>query len=766
MDDEQRYTAALSKDARFDGVFFVAVRTTGIYCRPSCPAITPKRVNIVFYPTAAAAQQAGFRACKRCRPDASPGSPEWNVRSDVAGRAMRLIADGVVDRSGVDGLAARLGYSARQVGRLLTAEVGAAPLALARAQRARTARVLIETTNLPMGDIAFAAGFASIRQFNATILEVYDIAPRALRERAAARDRAGRSGRRPALLGAGGGHGAADDHGAAGVLRLRLPFRPPIDLGRVFGFLAARAIPGVELAAASWYARTISLPNGSGMLSLRLVPGSSWVDCSLALSDLRDVTAAVQRCRRLLDLDADPAAISGFFAGDAVIGPLAAGCPGRRAVGTVDGNEIAIRAVLGQQVSVAAARRLGARLVALCGTPLPASAVVAGLHGVAGLDGHPGPAAGTPGLNGASTDGAGLTHVFPDAASIAALDPAVLPMPLSRARAVVTLAAALSSGDISLDPGADRDEVSARLLALPGIGPWTAGYIRMRALSDPDVFLPEDVGVLRALARLAGDTPGTPAAALALAEGWRPWRSYAVHHLWATLEPPPPEPAPSRPGSRGTASRAGGGRASRPPARTRAAFGYPNEVRDDVMTSPFLAAGPVAPTWYDIVDSPVGRILLTGDERALGGLYLLDAGEHSASVRPEWTRRPGGFAGVAEQLAEYFAGSRKEFEVPLAPRGTPFQLAVWAELIKIPYGSTTSYGAVAAGLGKSPVASRAVGLANGRNPVSIIIPCHRVIGADGSLTGYGWGVDRKEWLLRHEGASAVVRADLQPTLFG
>jgi len=590
MDDEQRYTAALSKDARFDGVFFCAVRTTGIYCRPSCPAITPKRVNIVFYPTAAAAQQAGFRACKRCRPDASPGSPEWNVRSDVAGRAMRLIADGVVDRSGVDGLAARLGYSARQVGRLLTAEVGAAPLALARAQRARTARVLIETTTLPMGDIAFAAGFTSIRQFNATILEVYDIAPRALRERAAARDRAGRSGRRPVRPGADGsrgadggrsavsGPGAGGDDSAAGVLRLRLPFRPPIDLERMFGFLAARAVPGVEVAAADRYARTISLPNGSGLLSLRLVPGASWVDCALALSDLRDVTAAVQRCRRLLDLDADPAAISGFFAGDPVIGPLAAGCPGRRSVGAVDGNEIAIRAVLGQQVSVAAARRLAARLVALCGTTVPASVVGAGLNGTAGLNGHQGTADGEPGLNGVGLngtglngtglDGAGLTSMFPDAASIAALDPAVLPMPLSRARAVVTLAAALASGDVSLDPGADRDEVSARLLALPGIGPWTAGYIRMRALSDPDAFLPEDVGVLRALGPLTGGGPGTPASALALAESWRPWRSYAVHHLWATLEPRPSEPAPAGSTSRKPAVRPGArGGTTRKPAR-------------------------------------------------------------------------------------------------------------------------------------------------------------------------------------------------------
>jgi AraC family transcriptional regulator of adaptative response / DNA-3-methyladenine glycosylase II len=515
MDDEQHYAAASSKDARFDGVFFTAVRTTGIYCRPSCPAMTPRRENVVFYPTAAAAQQAGFRACKRCRPDASPGSPEWNVRSDVAGRAMRLIADGAVDRSGVTGLASSLGYSSRQVGRLLTAEVGAGPLALARAQRARTARVLVETTSLPMGDIAFAAGFTSIRQFNATMLEVYDTPPSVLRERAMRR-------MRPALARAG-----------TGVLRLRLAFRPPVDLNRMLGYLAARAIPGVEVASATEYKRTISLPNGFGLLSLRPVADANWVECSLALSDLRDVTAAAQRCRRLLDLDADPWPISGFFAGDPVIGPLAAGCPGRRAVGAVDGNEIAIRAVLGQQVSVAAARRLAARLVAQCGTPLPASVDVAGLCDPAGR----GAQADVVPL----ADGAGLTHVFPDAATIAGLDPATLPMPLARGRALITLASALASGDISLDPGADREEAGARLVALPGIGPWTAGYIRMRALSDPDVFLPGDVGVVRALGRLtAGEPDGGPlTGSLAAAERWRPWRSYATHHLWAVLEAAP-----------------------------------------------------------------------------------------------------------------------------------------------------------------------------------------------------------------------------------
>jgi AraC family transcriptional regulator of adaptative response / DNA-3-methyladenine glycosylase II len=489
MDDEQRYQAAASKDARFDGVFFVAVTTTGIYCRPSCPAMTPKRANVRFYSTSAAAQQTGFRACKRCRPDASPGSPEWNIRADLTARAMRLIADGIVDREGVAGLAKQLGYEQRQVRRLLTAELGAGPLALARAQRAQTARILVETTKLPMGDIAFAAGFASIRQFNATMLEVFDTPPTLLRERAI------RSA----------GKGAAPV--PPGVLRLRLPYRPPIDAGRLFGFLAVRAIPGVEEATARSYRRTINLPNARGILHMRSVSSPSsanWVECELELEDLRDVTAAVQRCRRLLDLDADPVAVSGYLGADEVLGPLARACPGRRSPGHVDGDELALRAVLGQQVSVAAARRLGGRLVAGYGKPLSRP------HGT-------------------------LTHCFPDAETIAAANPDSLPMPRPRAVALVSLATALASGEISLHPGADRDQATARLLALPGVGPWTASYIRMRALSDPDAFLPTDSGVRNALARLGAGAQA--------AERWRPWRAYAVHHLWATLEQPalPPQ---------------------------------------------------------------------------------------------------------------------------------------------------------------------------------------------------------------------------------
>jgi len=482
MDDDQRYQVASSRDARFDGVFVTAVSSTGVYCRPSCPAITPKRANVRFFKTAAAAQQHGFRACKRCRPDASPGDPEWNVRADTTARAMRLIADGVVDREGVGGLAARLGYEQRHVRRLLTAELGASPLAIARAQRAQTARTLIETTGLPFGDIAFAAGFTSIRQFNATMLEVFDTAPTRLRDQACRQATAA----------------------PPGIIRLRLPYRPPIDLPRILGYLAARAIPGVEEVTGHTYKRSILLQNGPALIALRPPPRperegrqSPYVECDLELTDLRDVTTAVQRCRRLLDLDADPQAVTAHLAADPLIAPLALASPGRRSPGCVDAHEMAIRAVLGQQVSVAAARRLGGRLAAAYGKPLPAAS-------------------------------GSVTHCFPDAATLAGASPDDLPMPRSRAQALITLATSLACGDLPLHPGVDRAEASAKLLALPGIGPWTANYIRMRALSDPDAWLATDAGIVRALARLGGTVTD--------AITWRPWRSYAIHHLWATLE--------------------------------------------------------------------------------------------------------------------------------------------------------------------------------------------------------------------------------------
>ena len=323
--------------------------TTGIYCRPSCPA-RPHRKNLRFYPSAAAAQQAGFRACKRCRPDASPGSPEWNVRSDLIARAMRLIADGVVDREGVTGLASRLGYSVRQIQRELSAEVGAGPLALARAQRAQTARVLLETSALPVSEVAFAAGFASIRTFNDTVQEVFALSPTELR--AQATRRAGQHPKR-------GMPGPAS--ATPGTLSLRLPFRKPFCPDNLFGHLAATAVPGVEEWRAGAYRRTIRLSHGHAVVALK--PTTDHVACQISLTDQRDLASAISRCRWMLDLDADPVAVDAVLSQDPAMAALVASSPGRRVPRTVDPAEFAVRAVLGQQVSTAAARTHAGRLV-------------------------------------------------------------------------------------------------------------------------------------------------------------------------------------------------------------------------------------------------------------------------------------------------------------------------------------------------------------------------------------------------------------------
>jgi AraC family transcriptional regulator, regulatory protein of adaptative response / DNA-3-methyladenine glycosylase II len=488
IDDFDRcYRALQSKDSRFDGWFVTAVTSTGIYCRPSCPAMLPKPQNVRFLPTAAAAQEAGFRACKRCRPDASPGSPEWDVRADLVARAMRCIADGVVDREGVTGLASRLGYGVRQNQRQLRAEVGAGPLALARAQRAQTARILIETTTLDVSSIAWAAGFSSVRQFNATVQEVFASTPTELRARRR-RDRGDR-GR----------------HLVAGGIDLRLPLREPFNVEGVLAHLVATAVPGVEeyVPETGTYRRVLRLPHGHGIVELAALVDH--VRCRLTLCDLRDLTAAVNRCRRLLDLDADPVAVDAHLAGDDALAPLVAKAPGRRVPRTVDPAELALRAVLGQQVSTRSARTHAARLVVACGEPL------------------------------ANPDG-GLTHCFPDAGAVAEADPAVLAMPAARATTLRTLAAALANGTLVIDESCDRAELTERLVAFPGIGPWTASTISMRAAGDPDAFLAGDLGVIAA-ARLL-ELPVDSAGLRARAERWRPWRSYAVQYLWGALDHP------------------------------------------------------------------------------------------------------------------------------------------------------------------------------------------------------------------------------------
>jgi len=464
-----------SKDARFDGWFFTAVLTTRIYCRPSCPVVPPKVKNMEFYPSAAAAQQAGFRACKRCRPDASPGSPEWNDRADLVARAMRLIADGVVDRDGVPGLAAQLGYSVRQVQRQLLAELGAGPLALARAQRAQTARLLIETSDLQMADVAFAAGFSSVRTFNETVQEVFALSPTELR---------GRRGTTAV---------------APGTISLRLPFRAPLTPDNLFGHLIATGVPGVEEWRGGYYRRTLRLPHGHGVVALKPMPDH--IACQLSLTDQRDLAIAISRCRRMLDLDADPIAVDELLATDPVLAPLIAKSPGRRVPHTVDGEEFAVRAVLGQQVSTAAARTHAHRLVLQHGEPI-------------------------------EDPGGGLTHLFPTMQALAGLDPETLAFPKTRRTTLTTLIATLAAGEIDLGAGADWDRAREQLAALPGIGPWTVESIAMRALGDPDAFVASDLGI-RYAARALG-LPEAPKPLTEHARAWRPWRAYAVQYLWAT----------------------------------------------------------------------------------------------------------------------------------------------------------------------------------------------------------------------------------------
>jgi AraC family transcriptional regulator of adaptative response / DNA-3-methyladenine glycosylase II len=503
MDFGERYRVIESRDARFDGRFVTAVRTTGIYCRPSCPARTPKQANVTFYPTSAAAHLAGYRACKRCLPEATPGSPEWNLREDAAGRAMRLIADGVVERDGVDGLARRLGYSARQLNRILVAELGAGPIALARAQRAQNARALITGTTMPMADVAFAAGFTSIRQFNDTIAEVFDLTPSALRAR---------SRTTPSV---GGEH-------AAGSIRLALPYREPLDIDGLFGWFAPRAVPGMETVGPRRYARTVRLPRGSAVVDLSAPERASSrprIDAVVRFEDLGDLPALLGRVRRLLDLDADPAAVDAVLACDGRLAPAVARVPGVRVPGALDAGEMLMRALLGQQVTVASARTQLTRLVETLGEDVPTALAPSG-----GDDGVP-------------------RRLFPAPTAIAEHAQEILRGPAARTDTVRRVAAALADGSLTIDLADTRDDVTQRLTAIKGIGPWTADYVVLRALGHPDVFVRKDVAI-RAGARALG-LPDGDAALAAESAAFAPWRSYLSIHLWRAAADAASRPAPT-----------------------------------------------------------------------------------------------------------------------------------------------------------------------------------------------------------------------------
>jgi len=484
LDEQRCYEALVSRDRRFDGWFIAGITSTGIYCRASCPApVRPKRANVRFYPTAAAAQVAGFRSCKRCRPDATPGSPEWDRRADLVGRAMRLIAQGEIDRIGVAGVAERLHISERHLHRVLTEAVGAGPLALARAQRANLARILIETTQISVTDVAFASGFSSVRQFNDTIKSIYDHTPTQLRTATPKSELApgpNSSRSNPELI----------------ELGLRLPARAPIETEALFDFFAGHGVPGVTNGDSTSYRRTLSLTGGRAEVEVSTADDYVGVWARFGLQNMGDLADAIGRTRRAFDLDADPDMIDDRLNRDKVIARLRRQRPGIRVPGAFDGFEAAVSAVIGQQISVAGARTLLGRVVT----------AIAGPNN--------------------ETDHKMPTELFPTPAELLDARLTGLGLTTRRVSTVQALAKAVLDDDLNLDPGSDRDQTRQQLLELPGIGPWTTDVIAMRALGDPDVMLAGDLVIKRRLDELGiGDTSHLS-----------PWRSYVACTLWATRQ--------------------------------------------------------------------------------------------------------------------------------------------------------------------------------------------------------------------------------------
>ncbi len=479
------YRAIATRDLRFDGRLFIGVKTTGIYCRPICPARTPKRENVTFWPSAAAAQEAGFRPCLRCRPEISPDAAAWRGTSNTVSRALALIAEGSLDGddASLAALCERLGVGERQLRRLFDKHLGAPPIAVAQTRRVLFAKQLIQETRLPMAAIADASGFRSIRRFNDAFKKLYRRSPSDLRRQSVAA---------PALS----------------TVTLRLGYRAPYDWDRILAFLDARSIAGVELIEKNRYCRTIEIDGAFG--SVAVEPGKDCLQATIRFPKVTALLAIVARLRRLFDLDADIETIGAHLSGDLALAPLVARRPGLRTPGAWDGFELAVRAILGQQITVAGARQLAVKLVARAGS-------------------------------GIAPDASGderLARVFPSARRMAKSDLSTLGMPRARIAALMALAEAVARDPKLIEPAGSYEETVEKLLALPGFGPWTAQYWALRALRDSDAFPAADVALLRSpLVAQDGKRP-SPKALLARAESWRPWRAYAAQHLWtADAEP-------------------------------------------------------------------------------------------------------------------------------------------------------------------------------------------------------------------------------------
>lgn len=487
LDRKTCYRALETRDSRFDGRFFTGVLSTGIYCRPICPATTPREENCVFLPSAAAARDSGFRPCLRCRPEASPGTPAWAGTSATVSRALRLIDGGALDAASVSDLALSLGLGDRHLRRLFLKHLGATPVAVAQTRRIHFAKRLIDETSMAMAEIALSSGFSSVRRFNDAFAKTYGRPPTGIRRQAGGPENAG--------VNAGANAGAG--------LTLRLPYRPPYPWGRVAAYLGARAIPGVEAVDGGGYRRTIRIDGTVGWVHVAPGPTGNFLNARLFLSDTTALIRVVERLRAVFDLDADPQGIASRFTGDPVLGREA-----RRAVrvpGAWDGFELGVRAILGQQITVKGATTLSGRLAAAFGTPFGG--------------------------------GGALSYLFPSAQTLAAADLSGLGLTAARARAIKAFAAAVADRTIVLDGTGEAGETARRIAALPGLGPWTAQYIAMRALREPDAFPDSDLGLRRAAAE--GEAPLGARELHRLAEAWRPWRAYGAMLLWTKKEARP-----------------------------------------------------------------------------------------------------------------------------------------------------------------------------------------------------------------------------------